>query len=281
CQVGVFSDLFSRNAFDLVKNCHIELEIISDQSIKSVRQKKVNVMSIGCGQGMFSTVYHQNETGFPVSASVSNRKKNQFFGFQSRFRRKKRREKENYLRGTSGRVTSILSRHEPGKKIELNNPESITEFSKFQIDLNKLATEAIEKNRLISVTNANIVMIQQRTRTLNKKGECLRPYALKNYGINFPHLELEKINIDPDLQQDVTFYRYTPTANPSLQAIGNESNVQLIPSSLIQSKNRYSKFTNNSPDFNSNKQEIKRLNSEEGEEETLFFSQEKSLTKHS
>ncbi|RNA38370.1 hypothetical protein BpHYR1_035460 [Brachionus plicatilis] len=51
CQVGVFSDLFSRNAFDLVQNYQVELEIRTDNSIKNVRQV-VNEMSIGGGQGM-------------------------------------------------------------------------------------------------------------------------------------------------------------------------------------------------------------------------------------
>ncbi|RNA42072.1 KRAB-A domain-containing 2-like [Brachionus plicatilis] len=51
CEVGVFSDLFSRNAFDLVQNCHIEIEIRTDKPIKSVRQA-VNELSIGGGQGM-------------------------------------------------------------------------------------------------------------------------------------------------------------------------------------------------------------------------------------
>ncbi|RNA33322.1 hypothetical protein BpHYR1_042767 [Brachionus plicatilis] len=54
CQVGVFLDSFSRNAFDLVQNCHIVPEIRTDKSIKRVRQT-VNEMSIGGGQGMLAT----------------------------------------------------------------------------------------------------------------------------------------------------------------------------------------------------------------------------------
>ncbi|RNA04517.1 hypothetical protein BpHYR1_003429 [Brachionus plicatilis] len=53
CQVSVFSDMFSRNAFDLVQNYQVELEIRTDNSIKSVRQA-VNEMSIGGNQGMSS-----------------------------------------------------------------------------------------------------------------------------------------------------------------------------------------------------------------------------------
>lgn len=104
-------------------------------------------------------------------------------------------------------------------QIELNTPETISEFSKFNVDLNKLTTESIEINRLISITNSNIVMIQQRTMVLKKKGECLRPFALKNYGINFPQIELEKINLNPDLQQDDSHYRYVQSANPPLQLV--------------------------------------------------------------
>ncbi|RNA34461.1 hypothetical protein BpHYR1_021530 [Brachionus plicatilis] len=51
CQVGEFSDLFSSNAFDLVQNCQVELEIRTDKAIKSVRQA-VNEMSFSGGQGM-------------------------------------------------------------------------------------------------------------------------------------------------------------------------------------------------------------------------------------
>ncbi|RNA05144.1 KRAB-A domain-containing 2-like [Brachionus plicatilis] len=51
CQVGVFSDLFSRNAFDLVQNCQVELEIRTDKLLKSVKQP-VNEMSIGGDQGI-------------------------------------------------------------------------------------------------------------------------------------------------------------------------------------------------------------------------------------
>lgn len=51
CEVGVFSDLFSRNAFDLLQNCQVEVSIRTDKTIKSIRQA-VNEMSIGGGQGM-------------------------------------------------------------------------------------------------------------------------------------------------------------------------------------------------------------------------------------
>ncbi|RNA20505.1 hypothetical protein BpHYR1_043946 [Brachionus plicatilis] len=34
CQVGVFSDLFSRNAFDLVQNCQVELKAFDKRSKK-------------------------------------------------------------------------------------------------------------------------------------------------------------------------------------------------------------------------------------------------------
>ncbi|RNA03959.1 hypothetical protein BpHYR1_038582 [Brachionus plicatilis] len=51
CQVGVFSELFSRNAFDLVQNCQVELEIRTDKLLKSVKQP-VNEMSIGGDQGI-------------------------------------------------------------------------------------------------------------------------------------------------------------------------------------------------------------------------------------
>lgn len=98
--------------------------------------------------------------------------------------------------------------------IELNNSDALSEFSKFNVDLNKLTTESIEINRLISITNTNILMINQRTRILNKKGECLRPYALKNYGIQYPKIELEKINLNPEFHKDDSFYRYVPTATP-------------------------------------------------------------------
>ena len=47
----VFSDLFARNAFDLVENCQAEITVRTDKAIKSIRQA-VNEMSIGGGQGM-------------------------------------------------------------------------------------------------------------------------------------------------------------------------------------------------------------------------------------
>ncbi|RNA08684.1 hypothetical protein BpHYR1_004232 [Brachionus plicatilis] len=50
------SDLFSHNAFYLVQNCQVELELKTDKSIKSVRQG-ANEMSIGGGQGMIITIF--------------------------------------------------------------------------------------------------------------------------------------------------------------------------------------------------------------------------------
>jgi hypothetical protein len=46
CEIGVFMDLFSRNAFDLVQNCQLDIQIRTDKSVKSVRQA-VDEMSIG------------------------------------------------------------------------------------------------------------------------------------------------------------------------------------------------------------------------------------------
>ncbi|CAF1032286.1 unnamed protein product [Brachionus calyciflorus] len=172
--------------------------------------------------------------------------------------------------------------------IELKTSEAIAEFSKFNADLNKLTTESIEVNRLISITNSNIVMIQQRTRILNKKGECLRPYALKNYGINYPKIELEKINLNPEFLSDESFYRYSPSVNPPLQLIGQDPNItssvtqsnsQTLPppSPLAQTNPR---FKNNSPSNRTSVTSIKRVNYEEDEEDNLYFSQEKSLIKN-
>ncbi|CAF1088939.1 unnamed protein product [Brachionus calyciflorus] len=78
-------------------------------------------------------------------------------------------------------------------------------------------------------------MINQRTKILNKKGECLRPYARKNYGIQYPKIELDKINLTPEILQDDSFYEYVPTSNQPLQLISSDHNIvnQSTPSSLI------------------------------------------------
>jgi hypothetical protein len=51
CEAGVFSDMFARNSFDLVKDANIDINIITETSVKSIRQA-VNVLSIGGGQGI-------------------------------------------------------------------------------------------------------------------------------------------------------------------------------------------------------------------------------------
>ncbi|CAF1045145.1 unnamed protein product [Brachionus calyciflorus] len=109
----------------------------------------------------------------------------------------------------------------------------------------------------------------------------------KNYGINYPKIELEKINLNQEFLTDDSFYSYSPSANPSLQLIGNDPNIastsiqqnninQTQPSPLTH-KNIRSKLANDSP---SNRiiTGIKRANSEE--EDNLYFSQEKNLIKN-
>jgi hypothetical protein len=51
CEAGVFSEMFARNSFDLVKDANIDINIITETSVKSIRQA-VNVLPIGGGQGM-------------------------------------------------------------------------------------------------------------------------------------------------------------------------------------------------------------------------------------
>ncbi|CAF0900363.1 unnamed protein product [Brachionus calyciflorus] len=51
CEVGVFTEMFAGNSFDLVKDANLELNIRSDISVKGIRQA-VNELSIGGGQGM-------------------------------------------------------------------------------------------------------------------------------------------------------------------------------------------------------------------------------------
>jgi hypothetical protein len=164
--------------------------------------------------------------------------------------------------------------------IELNSSEALTEFSKFNMDLNKLTTESIEINRLVAHVNASIAMINQRTRILKKKGDCLRPYALKYYGISYPQIELEKIIFNPEMQHDESFYRYIPTSVPSLQLVGNDPN---IPSSIAtQQDSPLSKngrnFSKTTPVLRTNG--MKRNNSEEDEEDLLYLTQEKNLVKN-
>jgi hypothetical protein len=50
-EAGVFTDMFSRNSFDLVKEVNLEISIRTDKMVKGIRQA-VNELSIGGGQGM-------------------------------------------------------------------------------------------------------------------------------------------------------------------------------------------------------------------------------------
>ena len=135
-------------------------------------------------------------------------------------------------------------------------------------------------------------MINQRTRILNKKGECLRPYALKNYGIQYPKIELEKINLNPEFNKDDSFYRYVPTANPPLQLIGIDPNITNSSTQPIQiplatqnnsqpspSSVRNQKLIYSSPSPLTSVNQIKR-NLNEDEDENLYFSQEKIIMKN-
>ncbi|CAF1013044.1 unnamed protein product [Brachionus calyciflorus] len=51
CEVGVFTEMFARNCFDLVKDSNILLNIRTDKTVKGVRAA-VTELSIGGGQGM-------------------------------------------------------------------------------------------------------------------------------------------------------------------------------------------------------------------------------------
>lgn len=186
--------------------------------------------------------------------------------------------------------------------IQLNTSEAISEFNKFTVDLNKLSTESIEINRLIALTNNNIQMIQQRTRVLKKKGDCLRPYALNNYGLNYPIIELDKIKLEADFIQDDSYYSYLPNASPPLKLIGTDPNLphQSQPSnqpsttsqplsSTNQSSNHHSHAsplnnTNRNSHFTSQNTPVnraqKRINSPDDDDDELLCSQEKVFSKN-
>ncbi|CAF0995806.1 unnamed protein product [Brachionus calyciflorus] len=146
-------------------------------------------------------------------------------------------------------------------------------------------------------------MIQQRTRVLKKTGDCLRQFALKSYGINFPLIEFEKINLSLELQPDDTHYRYVSSVNPALQLLSNDSNqiinqsqdtISQSQSSISQSplpqlqtkQNQFASYTPSPrifflfcPPSPRMKTTGTKRSSDEDDEERLYFSQEKTLNK--
>ncbi|RNA33788.1 ATP-dependent DNA helicase PIF1 [Brachionus plicatilis] len=145
-------------------------------------------------------------------------------------------------------------------------------------------------------------MIQQRTRVLKKKGDCLRPYALNNCGLNYQIIELDKIKLEADFIQDDSYYSYLPNASPSLKLIGTYPNLphqsqpsnqpsttSQPPSSTNQSSNNHSHAsplnnTNRNSNFASQNTPVnraqKRINSPMDDDDELLCSQEKVFSQN-